>query len=53
MTRQEARRILDAVKFGEAVDVDQRTIIEALIALGDLPNPLQSVAQSKQEDPRQ
>lgn len=53
MTRQEALRILDAVKHGQAAGIDQRAITDALIALGDLPNPLQSVAQSTQEDTSQ
>lgn len=53
MTTEQARRVLDAVRCGEASGISLDTITDALIALGDLPNPLQSVAQSKQEDPRQ
>lgn len=46
MTRYEARNILNAVRGGQSFGITEHDITLALMTLGDLPNPLQNVAQS-------
>jgi len=53
VTHQEGRRILDAVRWGEAASIPVDAITEALETLGDLPNPVQPVAQSRQPEAKQ